>query len=123
MKKKLFSVLAALMIAALQFSYAQNATKETQPPTNVKLTPVKTTVKPVSAEAKQERSTQATKNPASKTEVNQKANGISTTTESKPILKKDGTPDKRYKSNKTLKMDGTPDKRFKENKTNNKSTK
>ena len=36
--------------------------------------------------------------------------------------KKDGTPDKRYKENKTppaqhLKKDGTPDKRFKENKT------
>jgi hypothetical protein len=31
-------------------------------------------------------------------------------------LKKDGTPDKRYKENKHLKKDGTPDKRFKENK-------
>ena len=40
-------------------------------------------------------------------------------------VKKDGTPDKRFKENKTapaakvkhLKKDGTPDKRFKENKT------
>ena len=42
-------------------------------------------------------------------------------------LKKDGTPDKRMKANKTapttsatgqhLKKDGTPDKRYKENKT------
>lgn len=32
-------------------------------------------------------------------------------------LKKDGTPDKRYKANKRLKSDGTPDKRYKENKT------
>lgn len=31
-------------------------------------------------------------------------------------LKKDGTPDKRYKENKHVKKDGTPDKRFKENK-------
>lgn len=31
------------------------------------------------------------------------------------ILKKDGTPDKRYKANKKLKKDGTPDKRYKEN--------
>lgn len=31
-------------------------------------------------------------------------------------LKKDGTPDKRYKQNQHLKKDGTPDKRFKENK-------
>lgn len=30
-------------------------------------------------------------------------------------MKKDGTPDKRYKENKNLKKDGTPDKRFKEN--------
>ena len=28
-------------------------------------------------------------------------------------LKKDGTPDKRYKENKHLKKDGTPDKRYK----------
>jgi len=41
-------------------------------------------------------------------------------TEEKVILKKDGTPDKRFKENKKpqvpLKKDGTPDKRYKENK-------
>ncbi|WP_343611739.1 hypothetical protein [Chryseobacterium oranimense] len=31
-------------------------------------------------------------------------------------MKKDGTPDKRYKENKHLKKDGTPDKRYKVNK-------
>lgn len=31
-------------------------------------------------------------------------------------MKKDGTPDRRYKENKKLKKDGTPDKRYKENK-------
>ncbi|MGG5209025.1 hypothetical protein ACQWU4_08750 [Chryseobacterium sp. MIQD13] len=31
-------------------------------------------------------------------------------------LKKDGTPDKRYKENQHLKKDGTPDKRYKANK-------
>ncbi|GEN74920.1 hypothetical protein CHA01nite_06600 [Chryseobacterium hagamense] len=31
-------------------------------------------------------------------------------------MKKDGTPDKRYKVNKNLKKDGTPDKRYKANK-------
>ncbi|MDC8106294.1 hypothetical protein ACNFU2_15500 [Chryseobacterium sp. PTM-20240506] len=31
-------------------------------------------------------------------------------------MKKDGTPDKRYKANKHLKKDGTPDKRYKANK-------
>lgn len=37
-------------------------------------------------------------------------------TDTKVVLKKDGTPDKRYKENKTtkviLKKDGTPDKRY-----------
>lgn len=40
--------------------------------------------------------------------------------EAKAPLKKDGTPDKRFKENKetkvVLKKDGTPDKRFKEKK-------
>ena len=31
-------------------------------------------------------------------------------------MKKDGTPDKRYKENQKLKKDGTPDKRYKVNK-------
>lgn len=32
------------------------------------------------------------------------------------VLKKDGTPDKRYKSSQKLKKDGTLDRRYKENK-------
>lgn len=32
-------------------------------------------------------------------------------------LKKDGTPDRRFKENKKLKKDGSPDMRYKENKT------
>lgn len=32
------------------------------------------------------------------------------------VLKKNGTPDKRYKSSQKLKKDGTPDRRYKENK-------
>ncbi|MCY0975857.1 hypothetical protein PGH12_13780 [Chryseobacterium wangxinyae] len=31
-------------------------------------------------------------------------------------MKKDGTPDKRFKENQKLKKDGTPDKRYKVNK-------
>ncbi len=39
-------------------------------------------------------------------------------TDGKVVLKKDGTPDKRYKKTKevVLKKDGTPDKRYKQNK-------
>ena len=40
----------------------------------------------------------------------------SSTTYSSQKLKKDGTPDRRYKANKKLKKDGTPDIRYKENK-------
>ncbi|MBS7788152.1 hypothetical protein KIH23_12665 [Flavobacterium sp. CYK-55] len=38
--------------------------------------------------------------------------------DAKVVLKKDGTPDKRYKQAKevVLKKDGTPDKRYKQNK-------
>ena len=43
-----------------------------------------------------------------------------TKTETKTVLKKDGTPDKRYKQAEkpkpVLKKDGTPDKRYKEKK-------
>ena len=43
--------------------------------------------------------------------------GESPATASAAPLKKDGTPDKRYKHHSQhLKKDGTPDKRFKENK-------
>ena len=40
----------------------------------------------------------------------------SSATYSSQKLKKDGTPDKRYKANKKLKKDGTADKRYKEKK-------
>ena len=39
-----------------------------------------------------------------------------TVTTSGVVLKKDGTPDKRYKQKVHVKKDGTPDRRYKENK-------
>ena len=39
----------------------------------------------------------------------------SETVRSTTKLKKDGTPDRRYKANQKLKKDGTPDKRYKGN--------
>jgi hypothetical protein len=60
------------------------------------------------APKKTDKAAKETKAPAAKKE------------EAKTPLKKDGTPDKRFKENKEakgpLKKDGTPDKRFKENK-------
>ncbi|MFT4062039.1 MAG: hypothetical protein QM642_06750 [Edaphocola sp.] len=53
------------------------------------------------------------------------AQQTTTKTETKTTVshvKKDGTPDKRFKDNKKLKKDGTPDKRFKANKTKTTST-
>ena len=50
----------------------------------------------------------------SKTSVEAKAAKVANTPDVK--LKKDGTPDKRYKAAKTPKKDGTPDKRYKANK-------
>lgn len=46
----------------------------------------------------------------------QKTAGTVTSTSKEVKLKKDGTPDKRFKQNKKLKRDGTPDRRYKENK-------
>jgi hypothetical protein len=93
----------------------------------------------------QKQTSKVQKTEAGKTKVDSKEKGVtqtdpshqtSTTTKSKSstisktnaaTLKKDGTPDKRFKENKTggnnttttnthIKKDGTPDKRYKENK-------
>ncbi|MEG0760801.1 hypothetical protein [Chryseobacterium sp.] len=56
------------------------------------------------------------------TKASQKTTKVVKIMEAKPAakpaakMKKDGTPDKRYKENQKLKKDGTPDKRFKQNK-------
>ena len=47
--------------------------------------------------------------PAESKETSKSANGTK--------MKSNGTPDKRFKGNKSLKNDGTPDKRYKANKT------
>lgn len=58
--------------------------------------------------------------PATKTTVTKTVKPVKAAepTAAKPAqkLKKDGTPDKRYKENQKLKKDGTPDKRYKVNK-------
>ena len=60
----------------------------------------------------------ATQNQGVKKETKKKHHSKqkNSTTYSSQKLKKDGTPDRRYKANKKLKKDGTPDKRYKENK-------
>lgn len=94
--KKIIAFFLALSCLAI-VTFAQ-VTKDTKPKTTVKKVPVKPVTK-----AK-------TVTPVSKVQ-------------SKEHLKKDGTPDKRFKENKEpktaagpLKKDGTPDMRYKSNK-------
>ncbi|UOU99068.1 hypothetical protein MUU74_03725 [Chryseobacterium daecheongense] len=63
-----------------------------------------------------QQTTPATSTAAHQTVKTVKAPEAKTTKPAVAKLKKDGTPDKRYKENKKLKKDGTPDKRYKENK-------
>ncbi len=61
----------------------------------------------------------AKKAPAKVTESKMKVVAAKPAASTAVVLKKDGTPDKRYKNAATsvpLKKDGTPDKRFKGNK-------
>ncbi len=98
-------LLSAVMIAGFAgFSFAQTTKSTTS--SAVKPAATKTPVKP-----------------AGTTRVSP-ATAVPKATASKPVaagvvLKKDGTPDKRYKNapaSVPLKKDGTPDKRFKANK-------
>lgn len=84
-----------MMALSLIFGLGLATAQQTQPATAKKAETHKTEAKKVEKVAK------ATKAEAAKPGVK---------------LKKDGTPDKRYKQNKHVKKDGTPDKRFKENK-------
>lgn len=64
-----------------------------------------------------------------KTSKTDKAEKTTKATGMNPMMRKDGTPDKRYKENKTTapvegpkKKDGTPDMRYKKNQTEKKTT-
>jgi hypothetical protein len=105
--KKLALMLAVVFLAAVTYGQTVTTTKKAPTKTTTKTEQVKTTSK-----------SQAVTSDKSLT-VNKTA--VDTT---KAKLKKDGTPDKRFKENKTtakaagpLKKDGTPDMRYKDNKT------
>jgi len=68
--------------------------------------------------------TEAQTSPANKAKASSEARPVKSTSaktqsatvnKQTVVLKKDGTPDKRYASSRKLKKDGTPDKRFKSN--------
>lgn len=95
--------------------------KENTPAINAD--PSKQALKPVSPRVNQSPTTapatQKTEKPAPKPAENStvKEDNKAQTAPSKTTLKKDGTPDKRYKANQQkMKKDGTPDMRYKENK-------
>jgi len=119
MKKILFIVLALFLNATLTF--AQDAKAKSKPVGTVQ--PKQVPLKAVSnskAVSKQEPAEAAPQNaPQKEAGVNAqpaKNNVNNSDQQGKPVLKKDGTPDKRFKENQKLKKDGTPDKRYKENK-------
>ncbi|HRG58851.1 MAG TPA: hypothetical protein PK323_07805 [Bacteroidia bacterium] len=119
MKKILSIAVAFLMCATLTF--AQDAKPKAKPVGTVQ--PKQIPLKAVSsskAVSKQEPAEASPQNAAQKEAgVNAqpaKSNENTNVQQGKPVLKKDGTPDRRYKENQKLKKDGTPDKRYKENK-------
>ncbi|MBS1736464.1 MAG: hypothetical protein JSS98_07620 [Bacteroidetes bacterium] len=114
MKKILIAVL--LTAGTFGFANAQTKKKEHKPATTAQA--------PVAAKAQPAAPVAAKVQPAPAKEVSKKvtksAVTAKTSAESGEHLKKDGTPDKRFKDNKAathhLKKDGTPDMRYKENK-------
>ncbi|PKF75421.1 hypothetical protein [Chryseobacterium sp. PMSZPI] len=108
--KKLLSAMS--LILGLGLATAQQtapATSTTAHP------PVKTAMKTAKAAETKAVETKAAKTAEVKTAKTAKVAEVKA---AQPAvkMKKDGTPDKRYKENKHLKKDGTPDKRYKENK-------
>ena len=104
MKKLILA--SAMMLGFISFSFAQApAAKDAKPAKEKK-------------EAKKPAAKSDAKTVAPATQAKPVAKAPAATDKNGTVLKKDGTPDKRYKENKTthVKKDGTPDKRFKENK-------
>jgi hypothetical protein len=110
MKKLVLSALA--LVGIVSFSIAQTAAKTAAPAAKPKMETAKKTAAPAT-------SAKLVSAPVAKTAAVPAAKPATAATATP--LKKDGTPDKRYKANQTvpagpLKKDGTPDKRYKANK-------
>jgi len=107
--KKLF-LAAVMMTAFASFSFAQTKPAATDKAASKKEVKKTATAAPVAATT-----ATTTAKPAAKP-----AAAAKPTASKEVVLKKDGTPDKRYKTAPKAagptKKDGTPDKRYKENK-------
>lgn len=113
MKKLILA--GAMILGIISFSFAQTSDAKATKPVKEK----KEAKKPV-AQSDAKTATPA-KSPVAKKALAAAITPATekTTDKSGTVLKKDGTPDKRFtatKSKKPLKKDGTPDQRFKENK-------
>lgn len=111
--KKLALMLAVVFLAAVTYGQTTTTTKKN----------------PSKVTAKTEHVKPASKTQAVTADKSLNVNKSSADT-TKSKVKKDGTPDKRFKENKTtakttgpLKKDGTPDMRYKDNKTTTTTTK
>ena len=128
--KKIISAMSILMglgIANAQQAQTSNSSMPTPPQKiekkvkdekNKKETSTKTEMKKMETQTTQVKKTEAKKPEMKKTEVKKvETKKVETKSSSGGVkLKKDGTPDKRYKESKKMKKDGTPDMRYKENK-------
>ena len=98
-------MLAVIALVGFAFSgFAQDGAKKAVKKVDATAKEVKQEVKAIKTD------------PAAAKAVKQEVKaGATKAAESKVVLKKDGTPDKRYKTAKevVLKKDGTPDKRYK----------
>ena len=105
-------LIATIMIGCISFSIAQQPTTKPAKTATAKPATTTATAKPATTTVTAKPATAATAKPATAATAKPvSANGT--------VLKKDGTPDKRYKTaepTEHLKKDGTPDKRYSENK-------
>ena len=112
MKKILAAAVAFLFFTTATMAQAVKKTEVKTSETKMKIVPAKPVVKPMVKVVPVTKTT-------TKTVVVVKPTVTKTTT---VVMKKDGTPDKRYsnasKSTGPVKKDGTPDMRYKKNKTN-----
>lgn len=110
--KTLFSTLFALFIGSIALNAQTNQTKTEAKKEPVAKTPAERPAQALPAPAMKPASAAADNN--SKKETNQSTGMRSNEAQSGPV-KKDGTPDRRFKANKKVKKDGTPDMRYKVN--------
>ncbi|MDL1913539.1 MAG: hypothetical protein FDW93_03320 [Bergeyella sp.] len=109
--KKFLSTFA--LLAGLGFTFAQQ-TQVTLPDKARAAAIQSTKNKTNDSKAKRQKTNKEIKKKTVEDKENKNANRTNETLKGYK-LKKDGTPDKRFKSNRRLKKDGTPDKRYKVN--------